>query len=165
MVAPNGRSRPACPAPTRRSRRQCPRTHWLDAHAAYQHMQNWFAPTSPRCAPALPVCAQGHSPLRLPVSPGGFHEPPRACYARYHEHRGRPPSLGSPMDSMSHPVLATQDTTSTADDRQSLGSPVDSTSHPVLAMQDTMSTADDRRRSGALWIPHLPGPVPTRCSR
>ncbi|KAJ7894159.1 hypothetical protein B0H14DRAFT_3854326 [Mycena olivaceomarginata] len=31
--------------------------------------------------------------------PWGFQEPPRACYARYHEHRGRPPSIGSSVDS------------------------------------------------------------------
>ncbi|KAJ7790185.1 hypothetical protein B0H14DRAFT_3570805 [Mycena olivaceomarginata] len=110
LVRSNGRTKrplaPGLPAPTRRSRRQCPRTHWLDAHAAYQHMQNWAI-------------------LRY-VCP---------C------HR---------VDSTSHPVLATQDTTSTADGPPSLGSPMDSMSHPVLAMQDTTSTADDRRRSGAL---------------
>ncbi|KAJ7848958.1 hypothetical protein B0H14DRAFT_3452779 [Mycena olivaceomarginata] len=75
----------------------------FDAHTTYPRMRSWLAPniTSPR--PALPVCAQGRPPPRLPVSPNGLHEPPRACYARHHEHRRQPPLLRSSVDSTRAP--------------------------------------------------------------
>jgi hypothetical protein len=66
-------------------------------------------PATARRRPALPVCVQGcslctqgRSPLSL-GSPVDSRSHPVLCYARHHEHRGRPPSLGSSVDSTPTP--------------------------------------------------------------
>ncbi|KAJ7315423.1 hypothetical protein DFH08DRAFT_972122 [Mycena albidolilacea] len=60
-VHSNGRTNlslaPGLLTSTRRSRRQCPQIHWLDAHTAYPRVRSWFVPTSP-CRASRCQCAR-----------------------------------------------------------------------------------------------------------